>query len=76
MAANQEDLILDSHFNKDLVGIDWDAAVKAGADMSQAELSRAAEEAAKRAVLDKRVSITNADLGAAIAERKAPTKQK
>lgn len=25
MAANQEDLILDSHFNKDLVGIDWDA---------------------------------------------------
>ena len=56
-------------------GIDWDAAVKAGADMSQAELSRAAEEAAKRAVLAKRVLITNEDLGAAIAERKGPTKQ-
>lgn len=56
-------------------GIDWDAAVKAGADMSQAELSRAAEEAAKRTVLAKRVSITNEDLAAAIAERKAPTKQ-
>lgn len=56
-------------------GIDWDTAVKAGADMSQAELSRAAEEAAKRAVLAKRVLITNEDLGAAIAERKGPTKQ-
>ena len=56
-------------------GIDWDTAVKAGADMSQADLSRAAEEAAKRAVLAKRVLITNEDLGAAIAERKPPTKQ-
>ena len=51
-------------------GIDWDAAVKAGSGLSQSELSRVAEEAAKRVVLAKRFSITNEDLTVAIAERK------
>jgi SpoVK/Ycf46/Vps4 family AAA+-type ATPase len=52
-------------------GIDWEAAVAAGAGLSQAELSRAAEDAAKYAVLAEREIVTNDDLIGAIAERRA-----
>jgi SpoVK/Ycf46/Vps4 family AAA+-type ATPase len=52
-------------------GIDWEAAVSAGAGLSQAELSRAAEDAAKHAVLADREIVTNDDLIGAIAERRA-----
>jgi SpoVK/Ycf46/Vps4 family AAA+-type ATPase len=52
-------------------GIDWLAAVKAGEGMSQAELARSAAEAAKRAILEDRETVTNDDLAGAIAERKA-----
>jgi SpoVK/Ycf46/Vps4 family AAA+-type ATPase len=55
--------------------IDWHGVVKAAVGMSQSELARAADEAAKRAVLAERNIITQDDLGAAIAERKAPTRQ-
>jgi SpoVK/Ycf46/Vps4 family AAA+-type ATPase len=51
--------------------IDWHGAVLASEGLSQAELTRAAAEAAKRAVLDDRDCVTNDDLAAAIAERKA-----
>jgi len=52
-------------------GLDWDAAISAGARLSQAELSRAAEDAAKHAVLDDRELVTTADLIGAIEERRA-----
>jgi len=55
-------------------GIDWEAAVLAGAGLSQAELSRAAEDAAKHAVLADRDIVTSDDLIGAIAERKATAK--
>ena len=59
----------------DVNEINWDSAVKAAAGMSQSELARAANEAAKRAALAERNFVTQDDLGAAIAERKAPTRQ-
>lgn len=52
-------------------GIDWQAAATAGEGLSQAELARAASEAAKRAVLDNRDRVNSDDLVTAIAERKA-----
>lgn len=52
-------------------GIDWPAAVKGGEGLSQAELARAAAEAAKRAILEDRETVTNDDLTGAIAERRA-----
>jgi ATP-dependent 26S proteasome regulatory subunit len=55
--------------------IDWNSAIKAAAGMSQSELTRAADDAAKRAVLAERDIITQDDLGEAIAERKAPTRE-
>jgi SpoVK/Ycf46/Vps4 family AAA+-type ATPase len=58
-----------SSFSRD--GIDWAASVSAGSGLSQAELSRAAENAAKQAVLADREVITNEDLTSAIAERRA-----
>jgi hypothetical protein len=42
--------------------------------MSHSELARAADDAAKRAVWAERTVIVQDDLGAAIAERKAPTR--
>lgn len=54
--------------------IDWIAAVKSGAGMSQGEFSRAAEEAAKRAILAGHRSITKKNLALSIAERKAPVR--
>ncbi len=51
--------------------IDWENAVKNSSGLSQGELSRAADEAAKRVVLGDRTVITNEDLSASIAERKS-----
>jgi SpoVK/Ycf46/Vps4 family AAA+-type ATPase len=53
--------------------IDWDAVAKATEGMSQSELARVADESAKRAVLAERNIISQNDVSAAIAERKAPT---
>jgi SpoVK/Ycf46/Vps4 family AAA+-type ATPase len=54
--------------------IDWTAAVAAGAGLSHADLARAAEDAAKHAILDDREAVTDEDLTSAIAERKAAAK--
>lgn len=54
--------------------VDWESVVKSTEGMSQSELARAADDAAKRAVLAERTVIVQDDLGAAIAERKAPTR--
>jgi len=51
-------------------GVDWPAAVAAGAGLSQAEFALAAEDAAKQALLDDRETVTAEDLLGAIAERK------
>jgi ATP-dependent 26S proteasome regulatory subunit len=56
-----------STFNTD--GIDWDQVVEAAGNLSQADLSRIADEAAKRSILDDRIAITLADIQAAIADR-------
>jgi SpoVK/Ycf46/Vps4 family AAA+-type ATPase len=56
-------------------GIDWSAAVDVGSGLSQAEFAQAAEDAAKRALLDDRETITVEDLSSAIAERKAALKR-
>jgi SpoVK/Ycf46/Vps4 family AAA+-type ATPase len=52
--------------------IDWKQAVSACMGLSQGEIVRAAEEAAKRAVLNDRLGVTRDDLMAAIAERALP----
>ncbi len=59
----------------DTKGMSWKQVVKACAGLSQAEISKAADEAAKRAILDDRLRITRGDLVAAIAERKASTER-
>lgn len=51
-------------------GIDWARVAAEAEGLSQAEIARAADEAAKRAVLDDRESVTREDLEHAIAERK------
>lgn len=56
-------------------GIDWAAAVAAGAGLSQAEFARAAEDAAKHAILDDRDTVTAEDLSSAIAERKTAARR-
>jgi SpoVK/Ycf46/Vps4 family AAA+-type ATPase len=53
----------------DIQRIDWESAVKSTEGMSQSELARVADEAAKRAVLAERNVITQDDLSAATAER-------
>ncbi|ALV27406.1 AAA family ATPase [Pannonibacter phragmitetus] len=50
--------------------VDWESAAETTSGLSQAEIARAADEAAKRAVLDDRSEVTDSDLGKAIAERK------
>lgn len=57
----------------DTRGLDWKAAVTGGGGLSQAELSRAAADAAKLAVLDDRKRVTLDDLATAIAERRGGT---
>jgi SpoVK/Ycf46/Vps4 family AAA+-type ATPase len=54
--------------------IDWRVAVSEADGLSQGELSRASDEAAKRAILDDRTAVTNDDLTASIAERQAASK--
>ena len=54
--------------------VDWESVIKSAEGMSQSELVRAADEAAKRAVLAEHTMIVQDDLSAAIAERKAPTR--
>ena len=56
-------------------GIDWTAAVAAGVGLSQAEFARAAEDAAKHAILDDRETVTAEDLSSAIAERKTAARR-
>ena len=54
----------------DTTGVNWGEAVKATVGLSQADLSRIADEAAKRSVLEDRHSIALADIQAAILDRK------
>jgi len=49
--------------------IDWPKAVEMTAGLSQAEISRAADEAAKRAILTDRTNVTNDDMSVSIQER-------
>lgn len=53
--------------------IDWLKAVEMTAGLSQAEISRAADEAAKRAILTDRTNITIDDLSVSILERRSAT---
>lgn len=53
----------------DTTGINWEQAVETAGNLSQADLSRIADEAAKRSILDDRLSITLADIQAAVADR-------
>jgi len=53
----------------DTKGIDWEKVVEAAGSVSQADLSRIADEAAKRSILDDRFSITLADIQSAILDR-------
>ncbi|MCY4463532.1 MAG: ATP-binding protein [Albidovulum sp.] len=50
--------------------IDWEIAAAAAEGLSQAEISRAADDAAKRVVLEGRTEVTADDLSRAIKERK------
>lgn len=50
--------------------VDWKRAASDAEGLSQAEIARAADEAAKRAVLADRKSVTGEDIELAIAERK------
>lgn len=59
----------------DTKGMRWKQVVEGASGLSQAEISRAADEAAKRAILDDRTLITRDDLLGAIAERKASTER-
>ena len=54
----------------DTKGMNWDRAVKTTEGLSQADLSRIADEAAKRSILEDRQSITLADIEAAILDLK------
>lgn len=54
----------------DTEGLDWDAVVAEAAGLSQAEISRAAADAAKLVVLEDRERIAFEDLASAIADRK------
>ena len=57
----------------DTKGMRWKDVVEATAGISQAEIARTADEAAKRAILDSRSVVTCDDILAAIAERKVTT---
>ncbi len=59
----------------DTKGMRWKQVVEATSGLSQAEISRAADEAAKRTILDDRTRIARDDLLGAIAERKASTER-
>lgn len=50
--------------------VNWESAAETTSGLSQAEIARAADEAAKRAVLNDRSEVTDSDLDKAISERK------
>ena len=52
--------------------IDWKSAAAHAEGLSQAEIARASDEAAKRTVLESRIEVTADDLSRALAERKLP----
>lgn len=54
----------------DTARLDWDAVIRAAEGLSQAELTRAAHEAAKTAVLEGHKQIATDDLLEAVAERR------
>ena len=56
-------------------GMQWGDVVKATSGLSQAEISRTADSAAKRAILDDRTCVTSDDLSGAIEERKTSTER-
>jgi SpoVK/Ycf46/Vps4 family AAA+-type ATPase len=49
----------------------WAAIARSGSGLSYADITRAAEDAMKSALIDGRETITNADINACIRERKA-----
>lgn len=51
--------------------VNWKKAVELTSGLSQAEISRAADEAAKRAILADRGGVTNEDLSVSIKERRS-----
>lgn len=55
----------------DTQGVYWAGAIDQAGGLSQADLSRIADDAAKYALLDDRTAVTSDDLGRAIRERKA-----
>jgi SpoVK/Ycf46/Vps4 family AAA+-type ATPase len=55
-------------------GLRWTDIVQATEGMSQADIARAADEAAKRAILADRTTVTRDDILSAILERKASTR--
>lgn len=59
----------------DTKDVSWEDAVKAASGLSQAEVARAADEAAKLAILNDRQNVTNSDLETAISERRATVRQ-
>ena len=66
--------ILESHLTGfDLSDINWSSILEATVGLSQAEVSRAADEAAKIAVLEDRSEIRTPTLLSTLAERRAAT---
>ncbi|GEQ99295.1 ATPase [Iodidimonas gelatinilytica] len=57
----------------DTKGMRWKEVLASISGLSQAEIARAADEAAKRAILDDRTRVVKDDLASAITERKATT---
>lgn len=59
----------------DTSAIDWEKTAKAAEGLSQGELTRAADEAAKRAILSDRDVVSAEDLSASIAERQSASQR-
>ncbi len=55
----------------DTRGIEWQAAAKAAEGLSHAEIAMACEQAAKNAILDHTTAVRDAELVAALAERRS-----
>jgi SpoVK/Ycf46/Vps4 family AAA+-type ATPase len=55
----------------DTSAIDWDAATRAAAGLSHAEIALACEQAAKNAILDHSTSVRDAELALALQERRS-----
>lgn len=53
----------------DTSGVDWPAVVQAGAGLSHADVTRACEDAAKNAILGRRITLTTAEIVTALRER-------